>query len=229
MLITGTTSPHDWPYICFDPDLNAIDWRPAGLSSDGTPMFEMVLLRRADVAAYQSIFAVFPDRTEFSLGDLWTRHPSRPQTWRYAARLDDLIRYAHGTKFNPLAAQHRIAAHAYVREALLAGDGHEQTVMLIELTAEALALVERGMEQSVRDEIWEDVKEMNRDLTSVAQLSKSHMVFAKREKPFARASKGTVMRYHTLKAYEQELEACWAEFGDTEVEMLGRVGGGETV
>ena len=228
-LMAGKTAPEDWAYCCFDDDLNGIDWRPNGLTEDGREMFELVLVKKPDVVQYQSIFNNFPDLAEKSSGDLWTKHPTKPHTWHYAARTDDLICFANGLKFFPLAVQQRMQANGSIREALLSAEGHVQTILLVEPTFEALDMIDRGDEQKFRESVWQTVEEVNKDLPSVARIAKTHVLLAPKEKPFLRTSKGTVMRFQTLKAYGSELDQCYEKFGDQSVDMLGRVDRNGTV
>lgn len=225
LLLSGKAAAEDWEYILFDPDLNGIAWRPSGESTAESvdQTYEMVIRRDQNLAQLQSVFKVFPDKKEFALGDLWTKHPKKPHTWRYAGRVDDMICFNHGLKFRPKAAEDALSQHQLIDEALLFGNKHEQTILLVELSSSTANLSEAEKQRSVYPVIEGLVDEANKDLPSIARIAKTHIVYASSEKPFARATKGTVMRFHTFQAFQQEIENCYARHGDRGVSMLDRV------
>ena len=75
----------DWEYYHFRP--------PMGVEHEQrTPeLFELVFRRSAELARWQQVFHLYPDENMIRTKDLWTKHPLKPDLWRYAARADDLI------------------------------------------------------------------------------------------------------------------------------------------
>ena len=84
-------------------------------------------------------------------------------------------------------------------------------------------MIDRGEEQKIRDAVWDMVSKVNVELQSHVRIAKTHILFTSKDKPFARASKGTVMRFHTLKEYADEFEHCYQKFGDSSEDMFRRV------
>ncbi|PYH94702.1 hypothetical protein BO71DRAFT_284022, partial [Aspergillus ellipticus CBS 707.79] len=76
--------PADWAYLRLSPDVPH-EYRPAC-----GPYHELVLLRCPN-APTQPVFAMFRDRDEYPMGDLFAAHPSRPHCWHYCGRRADLI------------------------------------------------------------------------------------------------------------------------------------------
>jgi hypothetical protein len=54
--------------------------------------------------------------------------------------------------------------------------------------------------------IWGEVEEINRELPVHARVHMEIVVVAKREKPFVRAGKRTIVRGQTVELYREEIE-----------------------
>lgn len=223
MFVIGKLAPEDWAYLCIDPDYNGFDWRQSGIAANGSDMFEPVIVKDPKIQQYQAVFKIFPDKAEYAMGDLWVKHPSKLHTWRYSGRVDDLICFANGLKFHPHATEDRFKEHPYVNSAFILAEGHVQTILLIEPNSEARDMIDRGEEQKVRNAVWDMVSKVNVDLQSHVRIAKTHILFTTKDRPFARTSKGTVMRFHTVREYAGELERCYENFGDSSEDMFRRV------
>ena len=225
LLLSGQVAPHDWEYILFDPQLNGIEWRANSSFSarDGNQPYKMVIVADREIAFLQSVFKVFPQENEYATGDLWTKHPRKANLWRYAGRVDDLICFNHGIKFHPKGVEDKLKENAFIDEALMFGDKHEQPVLLVELSGQALALIEDEKQQSVYHSVEDLIEQMNQELPSIARIKKTHVVYASGGKRFSRATKGTVMRFHTFLIFKEDIDHCYAEHGDTAAKMLERL------
>jgi hypothetical protein len=79
----------NWEYFSFH-ECMGIDFR---FVTDG--MYELVIVRKEELAPYQQVFRVYPDLQEFATKDLFIPHPTKPDCWRYAGRMDDMIVFSH--------------------------------------------------------------------------------------------------------------------------------------
>ncbi|PVI01075.1 acetyl-CoA synthetase-like protein [Periconia macrospinosa] len=79
------TDPEDWQYVFFDLTINGIEMRP----HKGN-LYELVIKRNAAQADHQAIFKNFPHLDEFSMPDLYEKHPSKPGLWKFVGRKDDI-------------------------------------------------------------------------------------------------------------------------------------------
>ena len=172
-------------------------------------LYELVVKRGPTVIQYQPTFSLFPDLQEFSTRDLFSPHPTKPDLWAYEGRTDDLIIFLTGLKTNPLAFEHLVGIHPEVRTALMAGDKRLQPALIVEpAESSALSMIERA---ELIERLWPLVQEANTGSPAHAKVLKTHIMIALPEKPFARASKGTVQRASTLEMYSQELDTLYTD------------------
>jgi len=215
------TDQEDWQYNYFGPS-------PGIKFVEQTPgQYELTFVRHPDDEHMYPIWQTFPHLNEWPIKDLFSRHPTKPNLWLYLGRIDDLIVFSNGSKHNPLAFEEQLRTHPLVRTALVAGTGRQQAAALIEL-AEPAAATAPGAAARLRDELWPTIDAANRVAPKHARVLKSHVLFASPAKPFLRASKGTVQRAPTLRAYAAELDALYAAAGDRKLEgVLAKTVGGQ--
>ncbi len=210
------TDPEDWAYIAFAPELNGFDWRPAGENQ-----FELVIVQRLQVVHLQPTFAIFPDLREWPTRDIWTPHPEKSNHWRYIGRLDDMICYADGLKYHPAVEETDLCANPLIKSAIMVGDRKEQSALLLELREVANPRTDEDRERLMNN-IWPTIVEANALAPSVAQITKSHIIFATAEKPFVRAGKDTVVRRLTIDLYREEIDQLYAQAGEKGAPLLSR-------
>ncbi|KAI0415252.1 hypothetical protein F5X98DRAFT_230098 [Xylaria grammica] len=64
-------APEDWEYFYWHPTHSGIELRPD-----------------PDLEPFQGVFYAFPELREWSMNDLYDRHPTKPFLWRYCGRRD---------------------------------------------------------------------------------------------------------------------------------------------
>ena len=116
----------DWPFVRFSPFLNA-EFRPFG---DG--MYELYIVRDKRLEAFQGIFFTFPELQEYSMKDLFVKHPTKEGWWRSCGRTDDVIVFTDARKLNPTLMEAVIESHPSVRSALLCGHARPRPALLVE-------------------------------------------------------------------------------------------------
>ena len=193
----------DWRYIAINPKYGA-DFRHH--SGD---LYELFIVRDKELEAHQPTFQTFPKLQEYSMRDLYAKHPTKPGLWLYSGRADDIIVYVTGEKFNPVSMEHLIQSSPEVRSALVTGTGRFQSALLIE-PADSL---HKSAEERARiiEAIWPVVEQANSECPAHAKVSKSLIISTTPEKPMLRAGKGTVQRKMTVEAFAKELDAIYAD------------------
>ncbi|KAA6414504.1 MAG: hypothetical protein FRX48_01253 [Lasallia pustulata] len=193
----------DWRYIAINPNYGA-EFR-----HHSEDLYELFIVRDKELEAHQPAFQIFPNLQEFSMTDLYVKHPTKPGLWLHSGRADDIIVYVTGEKFNPVSMENLIQSGPMVRSALVTGTGRFQSALLIEPT--------NGLHTSAEERarmieaIWPVVEQANSECPTHAKVSKSLILFTTPEKPMLRAGKGTVQRKLTIGAYLKELDAIYAE------------------
>src|ERR1700733_14259424 len=81
---------------------------------------------------FQGVFFTFPDLQEYSMKDLYSKHPTKHGLWLYRGRADDIIVLANGAKLNPLSMENIITSHPQVLGCLVVGQGKFETAILVE-------------------------------------------------------------------------------------------------
>lgn len=191
----------DWAYIRLSPVLGH-EFRRV---SD--ELYEQVIVRDPELERYQGVFATFPDLQEWPMRDLYSKHPTKADTWLYQGRVDDIVVFATGEKLNPLSLEDAIvAANPAVRGALVAGLARFQASLLVEAVAPPTDEAEKG---ALLDAIWPSVQAANKESPSYGRIHRNMIIFTSADKPMLRAGKGTVQRQATLDLYAAELDALY--------------------
>lgn len=171
--------------------------------------YELVVVRNEHLKSFQPSFEIFPDLHEYHSNDLFRKHPTKDNHWRYQGRADDVIVFLNGEKTNPVSMEGAIQGHPDVRSALVLGQGRFEAALLIEPS--------QTRELSTHDKadfierLWPILQQANRQCPAHARVSKSHILFTTPGKPMSRASKSTVQRKKTLELYAAEVDAMYAD------------------
>ncbi|ORY14412.1 hypothetical protein BCR34DRAFT_646399 [Clohesyomyces aquaticus] len=208
-LVQHETDLEDWQYVCLDPIHNGIEMRPIG---DDSSLYELVFVRDAEHAVFQGAFKTQPRLTEYSMSDIYSKHPTKKNHWKHEGRKDDMIVFRSGWNFNPIIHEQFIGSHPAVQNCVLVGNGKDRPAAIIELKSDAYAEEEEGKGRLL-DAIWPRIKEANRVADTAGQLRREYIIFGKKEKPFAIAGEGTVQRQATVKKYSPEIEELYTALG----------------
>jgi acyl-coenzyme A synthetase/AMP-(fatty) acid ligase len=188
-----------WTYMTPHPALN-FQFHPVS-EDDGQTVFEAVMVRNNGIdwdGYVQPMFKVFPHLKEKNMGDLFVRHPERPNLWKHHGRADDLLNFLSGEKFFPIVAEQRITAHPGIAEAIIVGTRRPKASLIIRL--------EKGVEL---DDVWERIEEVNANSTVYARVTKDMVVVT--EEPFLKTAKGSIRKANMLKKYSKELDRLYGE------------------
>jgi hypothetical protein len=214
-MVQHVTDPEDWSYVCLNPLLNGIEMRPVA------DLFELVYVRNPDCAQFQGVFKIFPHLLEYSMRDLYSRHPTKPHHWRHESRKDDIIVFQSGSKFNPMLHERTIAMHPRIHACLLVGTGKDRPAAIIELHPQYYT-EDASVQKSLLKEIWPYVQKANDVADTFGQLEQRYVIFAKNTKPFEMGLKNTVQRYATTRLYEQEIEDLYTSIAEGGMSTLFR-------
>lgn len=202
-LVQHVTDPEDWSYVCINPLLNGIEMRPvAGL-------FELVYVRKPECADFQSVFKVYPHLSEYSMRDLYSKHPTKAHHWRHEGRKDDIIVFRNGAKLNPMLHERLLAQHPKIHACLVVGTGRNKPAAIIEFYPQFIS-EDPSVQKALVKEIWPQARIANDVADAAGQLEQRYVIFAKKAKPFAMGLKGTVQRDATTSLYKQEIEDLYS-------------------
>jgi len=209
--------PADWK------DWLYFEWAPeAGvdMQHEEEDLYEMVIKPNADGDRRgQGVFFTFPNISEWRTKDLWRPHPEKPDLWRFAGRKDDVIVLSNGEKFNPVSFEKALESKAFVKGALVVGQARFQAGLVIEPEWERLG--DKYDPGELLESLWPAIEEANASLPAHGRIWKSKVAFSRRNKPFKRAPKGSVIRQQTNRLYKKEIEALYSN--ESSDEELGRL------
>jgi thioester reductase-like protein/acyl-coenzyme A synthetase/AMP-(fatty) acid ligase len=205
--------PLDWQYF---------EWAPGSgvvmeLAEDG--LSELVVKREGDRKG-KGIFYTFPDLEVWRTNDLFEQNPNKPGLWTYKGRRDDVLVLSNGEKFNPVGFEKALESHALVRGAVVVGQGRFQTALIVEPVWESL--LDNMDPSTLVDELWPAVERINKMNPTHGRVWKSMILVAKRDKPFSRAAKGSVIRKRTIHDYVKEIDALYGD--ELSRDKLGKAG-----
>lgn len=122
--LTGTTESmfqgmvlvdrEDWIYFSFHPRAG-FEFRKL---EEG--IYEHWAVRKEEnKELFQGVFHTFPDINELCYKDLYEPHPTKPDTWLYKGRTDELLVLSNGEKVRPLSMEAIINSHPEVSSCLM--------------------------------------------------------------------------------------------------------------
>ena len=193
--------PEDWAYMEFHPSVK-LGMRSTG-SDDG--VCELVLYTDATTEKIAALNHKIPGVSTYATRDLFMPHVQKPGLWRFQGRIDDVIVLGNSEKFFPVPMETKLSGHPSLSGTIVCGQGRFQAAQLLE-PKEAVTDA-----ASFIDALWPSIEEANGLVPGQGRITRSKILIASGDKPFQRAPKGTVARSLTLKAYEREINARYAD------------------
>ena len=180
--LAGKWTREHWKCIRFHPAANI------QFHFHSHDFYEAYVIRNPGLEDEQPSFKVFPNIQEVTSGDLFSKHPSDSQLWRFHSRVDDLQTFRSGEKYHPVGVEQQIANHPDIHEALLTGTGLWHSVLLVELSPD----IAHGMpnhSNEVIGRIWPVIEAANEYCPIYAKITKSRILFVDPQRPMARTAK----------------------------------------
>ena len=201
-----------WDYFIFRDDIQGCEWRPVPGSDD---LFELFIVRktpRDQFPGMEVAFWTFPELDEWATRDLYKRHPTKKNHWKYYTRRDNIIVFSNGEKLNPEDIETSVSRHPGVCGALVLGSGRFQAALLIEASDDALARYNGpNAAEAFIDEVWPAVEAANKITVAHGRIARPLILLADPFKPFPRAGKGTIQRPMAAKLYEHEIDELYRQ------------------
>ena len=204
-VVSEIVDQEDWEYLKLSPMMGS-EFR-----YQSEALWELCFIKESAFDLYQSIFTTYPELSEYRTNDLYSKHPTKPNLWRYEGRADDIIALSNGEKFNPVAMESLITAHPDVKSVLVFGQGRFQPGLLVEAKMRLTTDSDRA---SLKESMWPIIAQANNDCVAHGRLSRDMILFTDSSKPFLRAGKGSVQRRLTLGSFDQEIKQLYEAAND---------------
>jgi hypothetical protein len=206
---TSRNRPADdpnWNYLRITPSVKPhVQMRPIGDSK-----YESVFL--PSLSQLSASNSDDPVPGSFHSKDIFTPHPTIPDTWKFLGRLDDRITLINGEKVLPIPIEGRVKHDPLVREAVVFG---------IEKTIPGILIIRSDAARDMSDTeyidaIWPSVQEANANAEAFSQISKEMILPFPSETEYPITDKGTFIRAQVYQKFADEIEEVYRRFENTE-------------
>lgn len=211
----------DWAYFYWHPTHSGIEMRE---SIDG--LYELFLVKNEELRDYQGIFSTFPHLSEYSMNDLYSRHPDPTKSFlfRWCGRADDVIVLSNGEKLAPALMEAGLRSSPRVEGAMVVGHGKFQPAALIDIgMSPPIKIQDR---YKLIEELAPAIDEANRHEPAHGKLDPYHLLFVDPSRPMRYLGQGKIQRHQTYSLYQQDIAYLYEA---TEYESMGAIHRGPNV
>ncbi|KAI0083934.1 acetyl-CoA synthetase-like protein [Irpex rosettiformis] len=149
------------------------------------------------------------DDGSFATGDLYAKHPSIPNAWRYCGRSDDIIVMMNGKKASANAIETKLRASRDIAEAITFGSSRPMLGVLV---------VPASL-STPKERLIQRIHEVNASSASYATIIDDMIICLPYGAKLPKTSKGLIIRQQALKQFTDLIENAYRclEQGDSEV------------
>jgi aryl carrier-like protein len=183
-------------------------------------LYELFLVRDPKLELYQGVFNTFPNIQEWSMNDLYSRHPDLAKgfLYMYKGRKDDVIVLSNGEKIAPALMEATLMSDPLVRGAMVVGRAKFQPAALIDLAVEPPK--DARQRHQMVERLLPIISEANEHAPAHGKLDQYHILFASPEKPIYYLGQGKIQRYRTYNLHEGDIEELY-RYADDANEQFG--------
>ncbi len=196
-----------WQYFIYNSELFGCEWRESAEEN----VYEQVIVRKEKDPGVQGFFYTFPNAKEYFTRDLYMPHPSLSDHWIYHGRADNIIVFSNGEKLNPVSIENIMMNHPGIKGAIVVGSNRFQPALILEPTEQPKTKEEAD---AFIESIWPVVVKANHETVAHGQIGRQLIILSHPDKPFLRASKGTIQNAGTIRMYKDEIDKIYERAGD---------------
>ncbi|SJX62854.1 related to LYS2-L-aminoadipate-semialdehyde dehydrogenase, large subunit [Sporisorium reilianum f. sp. reilianum] len=157
------------------------------------------------------------DDGSYATSDLYAKHPSLPNTWRYDSRSDDTIVLVSGKKATAPVAEQKLKASPLVTEAIAFGANRAILGALVFVSPEAVpqgAAFDDTLKVKLLTQLQPVLAQINAASPPHAQLATEmlHLLPPSESANIPRASKGTLQRGRAYQHYAGLIDSIYVDF-----------------
>lgn len=183
-------------------------------------LYELFLVKDPALKLYQGIFNTFPDIEEWSMNDLYARHPDPAKSflYTYQGRKDDIVVLNNGEKIAPALMEATLMSDPLVKGAMVVGKGEFQPAVLVDLVEEP----PKGAMQrhQMVERLMPVIHEANVHAPAHGKLDQYHVIFTDPKKPISYLGQGKIQRSQTYALYAKDIQELF-RFADDAREQFG--------
>lgn len=197
-----TKSPEDWQYHEFNPNLK----HEMRLYDEQAGTFELVILADESTRDAAPVYHNLPGENPFFTKDLFTKHPTKPNLYKFYGRRDDILVLANGEKVNPIPLEQHVQGSPDLKGVMLVGNGRTQTALIVEPRE---PLDPAGSSKLLGD-LWPRVEQANVLVPGPGRVARGMVICASPDKAFTRTGKGTIVRKLTEELYKDKISKLYS-------------------
>ncbi|KAJ5027549.1 hypothetical protein J3E71DRAFT_223889 [Bipolaris maydis] len=144
----------------------------------------------------------------FRTRDLFAKHPTKPNHWKYVSRLDDRLTLVNGEKVLPIPIEGRVRQEALVQEAIVFGDGKTVPGILI-IKADAATNMN---DEEFLQHIWPAIEDANSRAESFSRIPRDLIVMLPSGTKYATTDKSTFIRAQVYEQFKQQIQDAYEKF-----------------
>ncbi|KAH7929842.1 putative aminoadipate reductase [Leucogyrophana mollusca] len=152
----------------------------------------------------------------YATKDLFIKHPTTPDAYKFVGRVDDTIVMVNGEKTNPVPIELTLRSSPYIADAIIFGAARTQIGALILPTEVA----KESSPVELAKLVAPIIALANAEAPSHSQLATEALAFLPYGTPIPRADKGSILRPKVYKEFEQVID-------DVYKRLEGEVGGAD--
>ena len=144
--------------------------------------------------------------------DVFSPHPTIPDTWKYVTRIDDRVTLLNGEKVLPLPIEGRIREDALVREVAVVGIDKPIPGLLVFRKQEA----DHMSDDEYLDAIWPTVADANSRAEGFSQITRDMAKLLPSTAEYPQTDKGSIIRAKVYRRYADTIEQMYQSLDDSQ-------------
>ncbi|KAJ5320749.1 AMP-dependent synthetase/ligase [Penicillium atrosanguineum] len=189
-----------WNYLRFFDNIRQYIW----MKPIGDSLYECVYLK-----GHPALTTSNSDEPpgSFHSKDVFTLHPTIPDRWKYASRLDDRITLVNGEKVLPLPIEGYIKQDTLIHEAVVVGLGKSAPGLLI-FQSQEVDEADISQDEYV-DSIWPTIEGANARAEGFSQIARDMIAILPFASKFPRTDKGSMIRAQVYLQYAELIDSIY--------------------
>lgn len=201
-----TPGDDSWNYIRLYPNVrNFVDMQPVG---DGH--YECVYLEGHPGLSASALQGELDG--SWRSKDIFIRHPTIPDAWKYVTRADDRITLLNGEKVLPLPIEGCIRESSLVREAVVAGIGRSMPALLLFKSHLADCL----SDDEFIDSVWPVIKDANSRAEGFSQITKDMICVFSSDVNYPHTDKRNIIRAQVYRDFAPHIDGLYQRMDSQE-------------
>ncbi|GES62865.1 NRPS-like enzyme [Aspergillus terreus] len=145
-----------------------------------------------------------PDNS-YATKDLFEKHPTTPNAWRYYARLDDTLVLENGEKANPLVIEGVARNHSIIGEAIAFGANRPRLGLFL-IRAEGCTSMS---DEEVIETVYPAIEKCNAESPGYAYISKDMIRVLPSDTKYRKTDKGTFIRSAFYRDFQEHINQVY--------------------